>query len=56
MLAAIDVERGYERALAAALGDDLDASTHTEAPAHWGGRRCAVASVAGGRAAVGETS
>ncbi|MBN8608109.1 MAG: chromosome segregation protein SMC [Caulobacterales bacterium] len=37
VLASIDVEPGYERALAAALGDDLDVSTHAEAPAHWGG-------------------
>jgi chromosome segregation protein len=37
VLASIDVDPGYERALAAALGDDLDASTHAEAPAHWGG-------------------
>ncbi|HWA01087.1 MAG TPA: chromosome segregation protein SMC [Caulobacterales bacterium] len=37
VLAAIDVDAGYERALAAALGDDLDASTHAEAPAHWSG-------------------
>ena len=37
VLASIDVEPGYERALAAALGEDLDASTHGEAPAHWAG-------------------
>jgi len=37
VLAAIDVEPGYERALAAALGDDLDASTHAEAPLRWAG-------------------
>jgi chromosome segregation protein len=37
VLAALDVEPGYERALAAALGEDIDASTHAEAPAHWGG-------------------
>ncbi len=37
VLAAIEVEPGYERALAAALGDDLDASIKAEAPAHWGG-------------------
>jgi chromosome segregation protein len=37
VLASIDVEPGYERALAAALGEDIDASTHVEAPAHWGG-------------------
>jgi chromosome segregation protein len=37
VLASIDVERGYERALAAALGDDIDASTHADAPARWAG-------------------
>lgn len=37
VLASIDVEPGYEHALAAALGDDIDASTHADAPARWGG-------------------
>ena len=31
----ISVARGYEAALGAALGDDLDASTDENAPAHW---------------------
>ena len=31
----ISVARGYEAALGAALGDDLDASTEAGAPAHW---------------------
>jgi chromosome segregation protein len=31
----ITVERGFETALGAALGEDLDASTNTSAPAHW---------------------
>jgi chromosome segregation protein len=31
----ITVEKGYETALGAALGEDLDASTNTSAPAHW---------------------
>ncbi|WP_395696497.1 chromosome segregation SMC family protein [Methylocella sp.] len=31
----IAVARGYEAALGAALGDDLDASTNPSAPAHW---------------------
>jgi len=31
-------DRGYEAALAAAFGDDLDASLDPAAPAHWGGR------------------
>jgi chromosome segregation protein len=30
-------ERGYEAALAAALGEDLDAALDTGAPAHWAG-------------------
>jgi chromosome segregation protein len=37
VLASVEVEPGYERALAAALGDDIDASTHADAPARWGG-------------------
>jgi chromosome segregation protein len=32
---AINVARGYEAALGAALGDDLEASTDAAAPAHW---------------------
>ncbi len=32
---AISVARGYEAALGAALGDDLDAPTDQAAPAHW---------------------
>jgi len=32
---AISVARGYEAALGAALGDDLDAPTDEDAPAHW---------------------
>ncbi len=32
----VRVEPGYELALGAALGDDLDASDDTQAPAHWG--------------------
>ena len=31
----MSVEKGYEAALGAALGDDLDASTNPSAPAHW---------------------
>ncbi|MDP3854065.1 AAA family ATPase [Phenylobacterium sp.] len=31
-------DRGYEKALAAALGDDLDAALDPKAPAFWGGR------------------
>jgi chromosome segregation protein len=32
---AVNVARGYEAALGAALGDDLQASVEAEAPAHW---------------------
>ncbi|MBI1868674.1 MAG: AAA family ATPase [Methylocystis sp.] len=32
---AISVAKGYETALGAALGDDLEASAETSAPAHW---------------------
>ncbi|WP_230530639.1 chromosome segregation SMC family protein [Microvirga roseola] len=32
----ITVQKGYETALGAALGDDLEASTNPSAPAHWG--------------------
>ena len=35
MLDAVTVAKGYEMALGAAFGDDLDASTEAEAPAHW---------------------
>ncbi len=31
----ISVEKGYEKALGAALGDDLDAPTDASAPMHW---------------------
>jgi chromosome segregation protein len=31
----IQVEKGYEAALGAALGDDLEASTNDSAPVHW---------------------
>jgi chromosome segregation protein len=34
----VSPERGYEKALAAALGDDLDAALDRSAPAFWGGR------------------
>jgi chromosome segregation protein len=35
-------ERGYEAALAAALGDDLDAALDPRAPAYWGGAKAAA--------------
>ena len=37
VLASIEVEPGYERALAAALGGDIEASTANEAPLRWAG-------------------
>ncbi len=37
MLETIRVEPGYEAALAAALGDDLDAPTDAASPMHWSG-------------------
>jgi chromosome segregation protein len=36
LIDSLDVAPGYERALVAALGDDLDASLDPEAPAYWG--------------------
>src|SRR5215468_3363331 len=33
----LTVDKGYETALGAALGDDLDAPVETVAPMHWGG-------------------
>lgn len=33
----VSAAKGYEAALAAALGDDLDAALDRRAPAHWGG-------------------
>ncbi|MES1200021.1 MAG: chromosome segregation protein SMC [Pseudomonadota bacterium] len=45
VLASIEVEPGYERALAAALGEDLDASTQVEALAHWSGAQAPSAAL-----------
>src|SRR5205085_12582783 len=42
-LDAVAPDRGYEKALAAALGDDLDAALDNKAPAFWGGREKAPA-------------
>jgi chromosome segregation protein len=36
-LNAVSPDKGYEAALAAALGDDLDAALDAKAPAYWGG-------------------
>ena len=44
---------GYEAALAAALGDDLDAALDRRAPAFWGGARGRGPGMAGGRDAPG---
>ncbi len=41
VLDTIEVESGYETALGAALGDDLDAPTDAAAPMHWGGAQAA---------------
>ena len=38
-LDAVVAERGFEAALAAALGDDLNAALDSQAPAYWGGAR-----------------
>ena len=37
VLNAIEVEPGFERALAAALGEDIEASVSADAPLRWGG-------------------
>ena len=42
-LESVAPERGYEAALAAALGDDLDAALDAKAPAYWGGGETASA-------------
>ena len=39
----LTVEKGYETALGAALGDDLDAPVEAAAPIHWGGATVDVA-------------
>jgi len=41
-LESVRPDRGYEAALAAALGDDLDAALDAKAPAYWGGREAAA--------------
>jgi len=33
----VSVEKGYEKAIGAALGDELDAPVDTSSPIHWGG-------------------
>ena len=39
----LTVEKGYETALGAALGDDLDAPVEATAPIHWGGAAVDIA-------------
>jgi chromosome segregation protein len=41
-LDSVSPDRGYEKALAAALGDDLDAALDRTAPSFWGGRDAAA--------------
>lgn len=45
VLASIEVEPGYERALAAALGEDIDASTSADAPLRWSGAKAPATSL-----------
>lgn len=45
VLASIEVAPGYERALAAALGDDIEASVRDDAPVHWGGAETPAANL-----------
>ncbi|MGE0595664.1 MAG: chromosome segregation protein SMC [Hyphomonadaceae bacterium] len=54
VLASIEVEAGYERALAAALGDDLDASVHADAPLRWAGAEPPKAALPDGAAALAD--
>jgi chromosome segregation protein len=49
------VKVGFERALAAALGDDLDASTQAEAPARWGGADAPKMALPPGAAPLGDS-
>ena len=51
-LDAVSPDRGYEAALAAALGDDLDAALDRAAPSYWGGREAPGPGLARGRDAA----
>ena len=53
-LDSITVDRGYEAALAAALGDDLNAALDPGAPARWGGAKTSGCSWAKGVSPLGE--
>lgn len=50
----VQVEPGYERALAVALGDDLQASTDAQAPAHWQGAEIPEQSLPSGAQALSQ--
>ncbi len=54
VLGTIEVEPGYERALAAALGDDIEASTHADAPARWAGADVPAATLPAGVRSLAE--
>jgi chromosome segregation protein len=45
LIGSVDVEPGYENALAAALGDDLFAALDAAAPAYWSGRQGAASAI-----------
>ena len=53
-LDSITVDRGYETALAAALGDDLNAALDPGAPARWGGAKTSGCSWPKGVSPLGE--
>jgi len=48
VLEAVSAKKGYETALAAALGDDLDAGLDTDMPLHWQGAQTPDAKLPGG--------
>jgi chromosome segregation protein len=48
VLNAIEVEPGYERALAAALGEDIEASVNADAPLRWAGAKAPAAALPDG--------
>jgi len=52
-LDAVTPDRGYEAALAAALGDDLEAALDAKAPSYWGGRDAAAPAWPDGAKALG---
>ncbi|MBC7768258.1 MAG: AAA family ATPase, partial [Phycisphaerales bacterium] len=52
VLNAIEVEPGYERALAAALGEDIEASMSADAPLRWAGAEAPSSALPAGAAAL----